>query len=310
MENSPKIFIKKPRVFYHLLHPVHGVKCVFRIIKSFVIRCLVDPVVQQLLKRQCKDIPRGRRERCWCDGKLSPFSLHSSYGVCQTCKGYVNLRPVPVNEMEKIYSLDFYWKSRQKLRRFPSIEDRGDYYEKDGRLDLWLGAISEYGPSKGKVVEVGCAPGILLSKLQDLGYDCTGVEASDDTACWIKRHYGLDVRKGLFPDVDLPKCDLFLAFDVLEHSADPLLFLRKAAELLSGNGVLIIQTCVNGDDHKYPFGNSFRNAFDEVEHLFLFNNRSMHKLAELSGFKIISPTEEMKGMAALCVMKKQIKREN
>ena len=108
---------------------------------------------------------------------------------------------------------------------------------------------------------------------------------------WIQKNMNVYVRTGLFPDVELPNCDIFLAFDVLEHSSNPDGFMREVTRLLNPGGIAIIQTPVDRYGYNPPFGDQFNKAFLDYEHLFLFTNRAMTLLAERSGLKVISLDE-------------------
>lgn len=235
---------------------------------------------------------------------MLPFKRHPSYGVCVSCGCYVNRCPPLSDEIESFYSLNIFWQKQQRLKGLPTIEKRGEHYRADGRLEYWLKLVSQYGPSHGRVIEVGCAPGILLSELENRGYECIGVEAHRDTADWLKQQMKLDVRAGIFPDIELPSCDLFLAFDVLEHSSDPLSFMRKAAQLLIPGGVAIIQTCVDRSNETPPFGKRFKDAFDDIEHLFLFTDKAMRELARLSSLEVVSSSDGLWVMGEIYVFRK------
>jgi SAM-dependent methyltransferase len=205
----------------------------------------------------------------------------------------VNRRPPVAEDLARVYSLDLYWRRRQKVRGFPPIEERAALYRQDGRLARWLELIERYGPGSGHVVEVGCAPGILLEELQYRNYSCTGVEISEPVAQWMRDGLGLDVRSGFFPGiVGLPSCDLFLAFDVLEHSPCPDAFIREAATLLNPGGVAIVQTPVDRYDFSPPFGDRF-DMFDDLEHLFLFSDRGLERMAHEAGLRVVSLEERL-----------------
>jgi 2-polyprenyl-3-methyl-5-hydroxy-6-metoxy-1,4-benzoquinol methylase len=134
------------------------------------------------------------------------------------------------------------------------------------------------------VVEVGCGSGVLLVELRTRGYECIGVEPDEQTAEWGRESRGLDVRPGFFPDVDLPKCDLFLAFDVIEHALDPEAFMKEVAQLLNPGSVAIIQTPIDRYGYQPPFKNMFDAVFDDLEHLYIFTTQSIHRLEDTTGF--------------------------
>lgn len=249
-------------------------------------------------------LPRIRREACWCGGALRAFRWHPSYGVCVVCGTYVNQCPVAPEALGDLYSFAAYWHDRQASKGHPPIELRPGQDRGDGRVDYWLGLIERYGGSGRRVLEIGCAHGTLLMALRDRGYTCAGVEPDEATAAWVRGTTGLDVRAGLFPALDLPPCDLFLAFDVIEHSPDPEEFLRQAARLLSPGGVAIIQTPIDRYSYEPPFGDRFDAAFDDVEHLFLFTNAAWEELARRTGLTIVSQDDRLWLHHEVCVLQK------
>jgi len=255
--------------------------------------------------RYLTSIKRGTRNTCWCGGNLSPFKWHASYGVCEKCGCYVNRVPPLCDELNRVYSFDLYWHVKQKADGVPVIETRSELYLKDGRVDFWLELIRKYGPSNGRVIEVGCAPGILLKELKSRGYEVLGVEPDKVTASWISKAMDVDVRAGLFPGIELPICDLFLAFDVLEHASDPEAFMLEASRILRPGGRIIIQTAIDRYDYVPPFAPRFRDAFDDVEHLFIFKDKSIKELAKRAQLDILNNSERMTLMGEIYVFAKR-----
>lgn len=278
----------------HILHPLCSAKSLYHKISLSLYR--------RLAKRQFRNIQRSNRDRCWCGGKLLPFKWHPDYGVCAECGCYVNRYP-PV-DLKKLYSSRLYWHVMQKCYGYPPIEQRAELYKKDGRLDYWLQLIRRYGRPTGTVIEIGCAPGVLLAELQTKGYQCIGVEPDEKTADWIKQNMKIDVKTGLFPEIELPDCDLFLAFDVIEHSPYPNQFMQAVARLLNPGGIAIIQTPIERYGYEPPFGKAFESAFKELEHLFLFTDRSMEMLAKLSGLEIVASNERLWLHHEICIFRK------
>jgi SAM-dependent methyltransferase len=256
--------------------------------------------------RAFRGIPRTRRERCWCGGDLLPFQWHQSYGVCSICGSYTNRRPLSLEGLTRLYALNSYWVLRQRAHGFPSIESRAELYLRDGRVDSWVKLIEKYAPEKSRVIEVGCAPGICLKVLAERNWMCLGVEPSEDTAAWIRARYRVDVKTGLFPALELPKCGLFLAFDVLEHSYDPGRFMKKVADLLTPGGVAIIQTAIDRYSYVPPFSDRFADAFDDLEHLFLFTDGGMRELAIHSGLDVVSLEERLWVLGEVAVFRKPV----
>jgi len=282
----------------HLVHPARTAKVLWQ----YVVHRATMPFYGYVARRKTRSIARAQRNQCWCGGELLPFRLHPEYGQCAICSCYVARRPPLPEGLATLYSLD-YWHVRQRMRGHPPIEARGDLYRIDGRLDYWLGLVAKYGPAQGRAIEIGCAPGVLLAELQRRGYECIGVEVDPGVADWIRCQVNVDVREGQFPGLQLPTCDLFLAFDVLEHIPDPEGFVRELQCLLRPGGVAIIQTPIERHDYERPFGRR-REFFDDLEHLFLFTDKSIVALAALSGLRIVNLEDCMNGLGQVCVLSK------
>ncbi len=265
----------------HVLHPVRSTQSLYRRAWGYA--------SSRMAARKFRDIRRGQRERCWCGGPLLPFKWHPSYGVCVECGCYVNRRPPAAEELGRLYSFDLYWHTRQQLKGHGTIEQRPGIDRSDGRMEYWLRLIGRYAPSAGRVVEVGCAHGVLLAELKGRGHQCIGLEPDERTAEWTKQNMDLDVRTGFFPGVDLPECDLFLAFDVIEHAYDPLAFLRGVGEVLDLGGVAILQTPIDRYQcFDRPFGSMFEKVFDDLEHQFVFVDKAIQRLTTAAGFRVLA----------------------
>ena len=257
-------------------------------------------------ERQLRDIARDVRDRCWCGGMLRDADWHRSYGVCERCGCYVNRVPPKAEEFRKIYSIDCYWGAVSKMRGWPALSERGELYKRDGRLAHWLALVDKYAPTPRTVIEIGCAPGVLLTELKARGYRCVGVEPEQRVAEWL-RSLGLDVRAGMFPDrgLALPPCDLLLAFDVLEHVPAPDAFLAETANLLRPGGIAIIQTPIDQYAYTPPFGDEAPLVFDDVEHLFIFRDRTLEELGKTAGLEVLSLSEKPWIMRhELCIYRK------
>jgi 2-polyprenyl-3-methyl-5-hydroxy-6-metoxy-1,4-benzoquinol methylase len=237
-------------------------------------------------------LPRIEREFCWCGGSIKKKSFHPAYYECQSCGTFV-LKSFPDPSCYKtLYNLENYWRKRQIQRGHPPIDMRAENDRTDGRTDYWLKLVNKYTQKCGLAIEVGCAHGVLLNLLEKNGWQTIGIEVSDDVAKWTRRQTGIDIRTGIFPNVLLPKCDLFLAIDVIEHVHDPVSFVRKIAEILNNNGIAIIQTPIDEGNLDPPFAERWKDVFDDVEHLFIFNRKSISVLFEQVGLEIVANQEK------------------
>jgi 2-polyprenyl-3-methyl-5-hydroxy-6-metoxy-1,4-benzoquinol methylase len=129
---------------------------------------------------------------------------------------------------------------------------------------------------------------VLLRELGRRGYKCIGVEVDKKTARWTAEKTGLDIRCGVFPDMDLPSGDVFLCFDVLEHSLDPVKFLRRAAQILLAGRVAIIQSPIEYEKRSPLFAEMCAKTFDDSQHVFIFSRKGRHLLAAMTGFEVLA----------------------
>jgi SAM-dependent methyltransferase len=95
----------------------------------------------------------------------------------------------------------------------------------------------------GRLLDIGCGPGLLLEEAASRGWTPEGIEPSD----WgvsEARSRGLDVRAGTIEDAQLRpgSFDAAVAADVIEHVADPLAFVRALHHVLKPKGVVFIAT--------------------------------------------------------------------
>jgi 2-polyprenyl-3-methyl-5-hydroxy-6-metoxy-1,4-benzoquinol methylase len=278
------------------MHPARSAKALYRRVLHAYYKRASDRIISK--------IPRTEVRTCWCGGSLQELVNYPQYGVCGLCGCYVNRRPPVPEVLSEFYSLENYWRIRQKLHGLPPIEKRAQLYRADGRIDYWLGLIKKHGFDSGDVIEVGCAPGLLLAELTRKGYRCLGVEADISVAKWVNQATGIEVRHGLFPRIDLPTCDLFLAFDVAEHTAEPVAFWKGIADRMRPEGLAIIQTPIEFCDYSRPF-KSRPEFFDGQEHLYLYADSTVRKLAEIAGLRIEALGDAMGGyLSQYCILRK------
>ncbi len=96
-----------------------------------------------------------------------------------------------------------------------------------------------------KLLEIGCSYGFFLDRAQKAGWEVTGIELDDTAAKHGRERLGLKIFSGTleseFANLE-PPYDAIATFHVIEHTREPLAFLRLCRELLAENGVLILKT--------------------------------------------------------------------
>ena len=116
----------------------------------------------------------------------------------------------------------------------------------------WSGDSAALKPLAGKrAVDVGCGAGLLAEPLARMGAAVTGVDAAAGNIAVATAHAAgqglaidyrcVDIADAGFADA-LGHFDLVTSMEVIEHVADPHLFLSALGERLAEGGLMILST--------------------------------------------------------------------
>jgi len=210
---------------------------------------------------------------------------------CRSC-GLVYLNPRPVyEEFARIYppnyhafefsekEFGFVFKVRRKLEA--------------KRLLGWC----ENLPGDARIIDIGCGDGFHLELLRDFGkktWTLEGVDV-DERAAQMAERKGLKVHCGLLENLDLPEESYDLAFLIMtvEHVADPPQLLRDVRSILKPGGRVVIVTD-NTDSFDFKlFKNRHWGGYHFPRHWNLFNQSTMHRLAEKTGLEVEKLTTQV-----------------
>lgn len=142
-----------------------------------------------------------------------------------------------------------------------------------------------------KVLEVGCGAGGILSVFAQHGHQVTGIDL-DKSYLAYGRSRGLNLIFGTSNNLTVSdKFDVIIYSHVVEHLFDPRKELRRARELLSPDGILLIEVpgvykivrSYSGDLLRY-----LQNA-----HLYHFTLQSLRNLVETEGFTMLAGSEKV-----------------
>jgi len=225
------------------------------------------------------------RTKCWCGGTLND-SIHPFYGQCSKCSTLVLKRYYSNDELKELYTFDYYWHNHQEnISKLPAIEERA-FKDNTGRILYWYYLLKKFKKSSDNLLEIGCSHGGYLAYCKIKGIkNVVGIEVDKKTCDFAKKTFNLtNIIHGLFPDVNLPfnKFNAIVLFDVLEHFSDPVKAIRTISDLLTDNGLLILQTpCYRDEDKNW-------DQFRPDEHIFLFNKFNISKLLKSADLKLFS----------------------
>jgi 2-polyprenyl-6-hydroxyphenyl methylase / 3-demethylubiquinone-9 3-methyltransferase len=111
----------------------------------------------------------------------------------------------------------------------------------------WGGDPRALKPLYGKTsIDVGCGAGLMVEPLARMGARATGVDAASENIAVAKDHAA---QQGLSIDyicADIAtltgKFDLVTSMEVVEHVADPALFIQALSNRLAPGGLMILST--------------------------------------------------------------------
>lgn len=227
---------------------------------------------------------------------------------CETCT-LLRVQPMPEpDEVRALYSGEYF------ERDFGCGMREGNYLEGEAsRLPEYqeiLSALKAFR-SQGRLLEVGCAAGSFLDQARQAGYDVEGVDVSAWASDQARDRYGIRVRVGRLPEVNLPNQSFDLAFmgDLLEHEPDPLRLMQEVHRLLKPGGVvgLKVPTYVSSFYFRWAqrIPSSLLSRFvdrglletmklepSEKEmppyHLYEFSRKTLSELCVKSGFQVVA----------------------
>jgi SAM-dependent methyltransferase len=208
------------------------------------------------------------------EAAIGPSRTRLSYGRilrCSVCRfGFRRFRPTD-NQLATLYR---------------ATDDHLYEKENTGRIRTartHARIVGRYQRS-GRLLDVGCASGAFLSVMADRGWDVEGVEPSQQQAA---RSQSLLAGRGRIQHCNLQQAqfgsafDVITLWDVLEHVAEPVEFLKRCASLLQGSGFLFLN--VPDLDSLQARILNHRWPLLLPEHLNYFNKGSLMRCAEKAG---------------------------
>jgi len=162
---------------------------------------------------------------------------------------------VDPKEMEHFSTLKHdWWNENGPLATLHSYSPLRVQFVRDGLANAGIEMQNPALPLEGiKIVDVGCGGGILTERLARIGAEVSGIDASAELINIAKEHVKLDPN--ISERVDYIQTtvenfsqnkegsyDAVIASEVLEHVADPQIFLKECVKILKPGGSIFITT--------------------------------------------------------------------
>ena len=162
----------------------------------------------------------------------------------------------------------------------------------------------------GRLLDIGCAGGVFLSKARKAGFVVQGVELNPGQAESARSTYGLEVLNARIEDAprELGPFDVVTLLDVLEHVPQPLAAIRRVSGWMDEGGYLLIRGPLSNSRLAH-LKEAVRRIVAPVKRLpgypldaNMFNRRSLTTMLAAAGFTTTN-VWELDGFANLLAVR-------
>lgn len=230
----------------------------------------------------------------WCGSNKAQINLwlkdefltKKDFHICE-CLNCGLLYTMPRPSKEKIgayYKSDEYYSHQENKKGFvPRL------YEAIKKINLkHKFRLASRDLPVGKLLDIGCGVGDFLHVAENKGWQCTGVEPSEEAREIARQRikgdllYSEDLEQ--LPDQSF---DLITMWHVLEHVDDLKWQVAQLQRLIKPNGRIVIAV-PNYRSYDGRFYNAFWAAYDVPRHLNHFNKTVVTKIFKTSGLSLVS----------------------
>lgn len=212
------------------------------------------------------------------------FGIPLETAMCDHCGLIFSLRQFS-NESAKIFYGEYYRKIYEGVPG-PTL-DHG-YYKRlyEGRM---VPKVPRFVRRDSTVVELGCGGGWNLAPYQKKGIPYVGFDYDEHMVQFGQQRYGLNLQEGGLETAQAAgvRADFVILSHVLEHSDDPVGFMKGVATILKEYGLIRITVpcldCISyfgGSGIGYGLGMSLQNA-----HNYTFSERTLRLTLMIAGFE-------------------------
>lgn len=152
-----------------------------------------------------------------------------------------------------------------------------------------LEAIEKFVPTRGRLLDVGCALGFFMEAATRRGWLVAGVDISEHATSYARDELGLDARTGTLQSLPFESgaYDVVTAWDVIEHVTDPVGELRAMRRLLRAGGLLVLSTPDIGSRLAKLTKSRWMGFKLAEEHLVYFDRDTVEKALAHAGFEVV-----------------------
>jgi 2-polyprenyl-3-methyl-5-hydroxy-6-metoxy-1,4-benzoquinol methylase len=202
---------------------------------------------------------------------------------CRGCSlAYVTPRPSAA-ALAALYGDERYYRNLN-ASPFGYPDYLGQRWLLERLVERRLDEIERRVGGRGRLLDVGCATGVLVEAACRRGWSAVGVDISAFATAQC-HHRGLDVRHGDLMTAELPRehFDVAVLDDTIEHLGDPGRALSQIRGALKPGGLVTLNTPNDAGWLRRVMGKHWFHC-KPPEHLYYFSPRTLRALLERHGF--------------------------
>lgn len=234
----------------------------------------------------------------WCGSDKAQINLwlkdefltKEDFHICE-CLSCGLLYTMPRPSKDKIgayYKSEEYYSHQENKKGFiPKV------YEAVKKVNLkHKYKLATNGITKGKLLDIGCGVGDFLHTAEEHGWDCTGVEPSEDAIAIARKR----IKANIIASEDLEQIpeatfDLITMWHVLEHVDDLKWQVEQLQRLIKPQGRIVIAV-PNHKSYDAQFYKELWAAYDVPRHLSHFDKITITKIFKTKGL-VLKKTEKL-----------------
>jgi SAM-dependent methyltransferase len=162
---------------------------------------------------------------------------------CPQC-GLVQRAELPTaSELDAIYAKSYFVREASDTSGQGYLDYLSEAREHRINARRRLVALQRRGASTGDLLDVGGAAGFFADEARLLGWRVQGLDVSPEMTDYARNELDLDFTATHFRHFEADRAyDVITMWDYIEHSADPVGDLKRAAQLLRPGGLLALST--------------------------------------------------------------------
>ena len=214
------------------------------------------------------------------DGAYRGCKRHAIVYECTCCK-------VQRLREEDCIPEEFYETGQYRELLEESLENKNAVVEQDEMQHYTLQAFFPQSLRGANILDVGCGAGSLLDMLKNVSSSQIGIEPCGPYLESLTKR-GHKVYSSLSEAIEDKKgmIDYGFSIQVIEHVKNPIEFLKEIRKLIKPGGRLLISTPNRNDILMSLLKEKFYQFFYRTQHRWYFDEYSLIKCAELSGFRV------------------------